>query len=61
MDQSAPRPLKRSRLRLWCGRLWYTFLRYGTWYFGGLRFARKASAPGVPTCIFATARRFCAS
>lgn len=52
MDQSAPRPLKRSRLRLWCGRLWYTFLRYGTWYFGGLRFARKASAPGCPHLHF---------
>ena len=52
MDQSTPRPLKRSRLRLWCGRLWYTFLRYGTWYFGGLRFARKASAPGCPHLHF---------
>ena len=30
----------------------YTFLRYGTWYFGGLRFARKASAPGVPHLHF---------
>lgn len=40
-----PRPVRRSRLRLLCGRLWYTLQRYALWYFGGVRFARKASAP----------------
>lgn len=39
------RPVSRSRLRLLCGRLWYTLQRYALWYFGGVRFARKASAP----------------
>lgn len=35
------RPLSRSRVRLWCGRLYYRLMRYMLWYFGGLHFARR--------------------
>ena len=49
MDRPSAEPRRRSRFRLWCGRLWYTCLRYGLWYFGGLRFARKS---GSPSCDY---------
>lgn len=47
-----PRPVRRSRLRLWCGRVWYTLLRYGLWYFGGIRFARRRTVPSTPHLHF---------
>ena len=49
MDRPSAEPRRRSPFRLWCGRLWYTCLRYGLWYFGGLRFARKS---GSPSCDY---------
>lgn len=52
MDGTASRPLRRSRLRLWCGRVWYTLLRYGLWYFGGLRFARRSTVTECPHTCF---------
>ena len=48
-----PRPIERSRLRLLCGRLWYTLLRYALWYFGGIRFARRRPAPECRCLHFA--------
>ena len=45
--------MKRSRLRLLCGRLWYTLLRYALWYFGGIRFARRRPAPECRCLHFA--------
>lgn len=40
----APRPKKRSKLRLRLGTLAYTFIRYLNWIFGGYRFARKSGS-----------------
>lgn len=63
VDQTTPRPLKRSRLLLCsgaavsgCSRI---PARYGMCYFGGLRFARKPRPRGVPTCISDTGHRCC--
>ncbi|HBX91161.1 VanW family protein [Alistipes sp.] len=53
MEWSVPRPIERSRLRLLCGRLWYTLLRYALWYFGGIRFARRRPAPECRCLHFA--------
>lgn len=52
MELSAPRPVRRSRLRLWCGRMYYTLLRRAMWHFGGLHFARRSSALRCPHLHF---------
>lgn len=36
------KPRARSSFRLWCGRLYFTAMRYALWHFAELRFARKA-------------------
>ena len=51
-ELSAPRPVRRSRLRLWCGRVYYTLLRRALWHFGGLRFARRSFATPCPHVHF---------
>lgn len=35
-----PAPKHRSKLRLWAGRRYYAFMRYGLWYLGRFRFAK---------------------
>ncbi|MGL5436455.1 MAG: VanW family protein [Lachnospiraceae bacterium] len=35
-----PQPKKRSDLRLFFGRIYYTFCRYGLWYLGGIKFSK---------------------
>ena len=35
------KPIQRSRFRLWCGRIYYKYMRYAFWYFGGIKFSKK--------------------
>ncbi|MCL2487076.1 MAG: VanW family protein [Oscillospiraceae bacterium] len=45
MKDFLPEPKKRSPLRLWAGKQYYTLKRYRLWLFGGLRFARQSPQP----------------
>ena len=45
------KPIKRSRLRLWCGRVYYTCKRYAFWLFGGVRFAKQSERILPCTCF----------
>ncbi|MFQ6940407.1 MAG: hypothetical protein ACLRSE_09740 [Alistipes finegoldii] len=60
MDRPSAEPRRRSPFRLWCGRLWYTCLRYGLWYFGGLRFARNPALRAATIRTSGTGRPCCA-
>lgn len=52
MNDTAQKPRRRSRLRLWCGRAAFTWARYFLWYFGGLRFARRHTQKATPHLCF---------
>jgi vancomycin resistance protein VanW len=37
------RPIRRSKLRLLAGRVYYKWRRYAKWWFGGIAFEKKLS------------------
>lgn len=46
------KPRKRSALRLFLGRKFYTFKRYLAWWFGGTRFAQSYETHLLPNLIY---------
>lgn len=46
------KPRGRSRLRILCGRTYYTALRYFEWYFNDKRYAERKSIDTLPHVIF---------
>ena len=42
------RPINRSDLRLFFGRIYFTYKRYYTWLFGGIKFARTRMSETLP-------------
>jgi len=47
------KPIKRSKLRLWAGRIYYTFKRYSYWYLSKTSFAKTLEDNLLPIEIFA--------
>lgn len=45
---SGPRPVKRSRLRLWLGGMFFTLQRFWVWRFSGIRYATRRSTAWLP-------------
>ncbi len=46
------RPIKRSKLRIAIGKLYYTFMRYLEWYFGKKKFANVYERELLPHIVF---------
>jgi len=46
------KPIKRSRIRIQLGRLFYTYNRYWDWYFGHKKYARNTSQNLLPVVVF---------
>ncbi len=47
------KPIKRSKLRLWAGRIYYTLKRYIYWYLSKINFAENLDNNRLPLEIFA--------
>ncbi|MFZ5946322.1 MAG: VanW family protein [Bacillota bacterium] len=52
MSEGNLKPLKRTKIRVSVGKIFYTFKRYLEWFLGGKKFARKASRTLLPYVIF---------
>jgi len=52
VNETAVRPKKRSRLRIFFGTLYYRYRRYLWWYFGGVAFCKKRSDEKLPFVCF---------
>lgn len=50
--QSVPKPIHRSKLRVWLGKKYFTFRRYLIWYGGKIKFAKIQSKENLPIKIF---------
>ncbi len=48
-------PIRRTALRLRCGKAYYTLRRYLLWAFGGIRFARRCGSGKLPYVCFSHA------
>ncbi len=46
------KPVKRSRLRLYIGKKYYTLLTYLKWYSGGTKYAKKIQHTRLPYTVF---------
>ena len=46
------KPIKRSKLRIYCGKLYYRFMRYLEWYFGEKKYALKKEDTCLPYVVF---------
>ncbi|NLP13472.1 MAG: VanW family protein [Clostridium sp.] len=46
------KPVKRSRVRITLGKMWYTSLRYFDWYFGKKKYCKKISGELMPNPVF---------
>lgn len=46
------KPVKRSRVRIALGRIWYTSFRYFDWYFGKKKYCKKRSEELMPDSVF---------
>lgn len=46
------KPIKRSKFRLWTGKIYYTLKRYAYWYFSKIDFAKKIDNHPLPIEVF---------
>lgn len=46
------KPMKRSRFRIFLGKMYYRFRRYLRWYFGGLKYAKDKKSPKLKYLAF---------
>ena len=45
------KPIQRSKLRILCGKVYYTFLRYTEWYLSRKRYADKIEPKALPHIV----------